>query len=359
MAGLLYREDMDEVRERSRAWWDGDGIGRPIMHVFAPREEPIEEVEVMPTPEGWLTDYSVTHFEYRVNLAKRACVNTHYLAEAVPVVSPDLGPNCLALYLGCEGVDEPGTVWFKPCIDGPETARFEYDQDNFYWEYTLRLAREMLRIGHGKFMLQFPDLIEGLDTLAAMRGTEKTLADLMERPEWVQACMRTITDLYFHYYDILYDMTRDEAGGSFFWLWAPGRMTKLQCDFSAMISPDMFEEFMGPVLQEMGERTSYTLYHWDGPGALPHLDALLSIPTIDCIQWVPGAPLATPDDKEWWPLYHRMLEAGKLVFIHHVRSIDDLKAMKREFGDKFNRFFLIHGARSLTDAEEFIRAAEI
>ena len=42
----------------------------------------------------------------------------------------------------------------------------------------------------------------------------------------------------------LYDLLRDDRGGSHFWAWAPGRMAKLQCDFSAMISPQMFRQFM-------------------------------------------------------------------------------------------------------------------
>jgi len=84
-------------------------------------------------------------------------------------------------------------------------------------------------------------------------------------------------------------MMRDEVGGSIFWAWAPGRMAKFQCDFSAMISPAMFGEFMVPVLREMTERVSYCMYHWDGPGALGHHDHLLSLPRLTMLQWTPGA----------------------------------------------------------------------
>ncbi|MBM3277273.1 MAG: hypothetical protein FJY95_04225 [Candidatus Handelsmanbacteria bacterium] len=55
-----------------------------------------------------------------------------------------------------------------------------------------------------------------------MRGTEELLAHLIARPEWVHACLRQITDRCFHYYNLLYDLMRDEVGGSIFWLWAPG-----------------------------------------------------------------------------------------------------------------------------------------
>ncbi len=354
MGALLYREDMDDVRQRMRIWWHEGDFGRPVLQIAAPREEPLENIEVMPEPEGWVTHYSTLSFEYRVNLSARKCVNTHYMGEAVPCVAPNLAPNCLALYLGCHGVEMPDTVWCEPCIESPETARFEVDPENFYWQFTQRLAKEQLRLARGKFLVYFPDFIEGLDTLAAMRGTEELLCDLIERPEWVHSCMRQITDRYFYYYDILYDWFRDETGGSVFWLWGPGRTVKLQCDFSAMISAGMFAEFMGPVLTEMSSRISYALYHLDGPCALQHLDCLLSIPELQVIQWVPGAGVEQGWEKRWWPVYRRILEAGKRIFFDGTDSIEAMQAMKREFGADLNRFAMNIDARSKEHAEKLI-----
>jgi 5-methyltetrahydrofolate--homocysteine methyltransferase len=364
MGGLKFREDMDEVRARLGIWWDGGDIGRPAMQLFAPRERPIEDVPHVPVPEGWTTGYSTKDFGYRVHLARRACVSTHYLAEAIPCVSPDLAPNCLALYLGCRGVEGRDTVWCEPVIpslpDGaPEEFDFAHDPGNFYWGFSLRLGREQLEMGRGKFLIQFPDLIEGLDTLAAMRGTEELLLDLVERPAWVHACLRRITDLYFRHYDILYDMFRDPAGGSVFWAWAPGRMSKFQCDFSAMISPNMFGEFMVPVLAEMCERVSYCMYHLDGPGALGHLDHLISIPGLDMIQWTPGEGIEPVYHPRWWPYLHRIIDAGKSVHLHSCGGTEGLAALRREFGDKLGRFMICATVRTPEEADELMELAEV
>jgi len=321
------------------------------MLLTAPQERAMEQVPAMPKPKGWTTDYSTSNFDYRVNLSARACLHTLFLGECVPAVAPDLAPDCLALYLGCKGVDGDGTVWCEPFIDDPDRARFDYDPDNFYWQFSLRLGREQLRLGNGKFLLQFPDLIEGLDTLAAMRDTQRLLVDLIERPDWVRRCLRRITDLYFHHYDVLYDMIRDEVGGSVFWAWAPGRMAKFQCDFSAMISPAMFGDFMVPVLREMCERVSYCMYHWDGPGAICHHDHLLSIPRLTMLQWTPGAGAEPCPHRRWWPLYHKTVEAGKKVFVGGA-GFEDLAAMKREFGPKLKQFMIRTGVRDLAEAEK-------
>ncbi len=359
MSGLLYREDLDEVRARLTTWWNGGDIGRPAMHITAPRPELLPTVDAMPEPEGWVTDYATCNFDYRVNMAARACADTYYLGEAVPVIAPDLAPNCLALFLGCQGVESPGTVWCEPCIESPDEAVFKFDRDNFYWDFSRRMGREQLRLGKGKYMVQFPDLIEGLDTLAAMRGSERLLLDLIERPEWVRESLRKITQLYFHYYDILYDMFRDEVGGSHYWSWAPGRMAKLQCDFSAMISPEMFGEFMVPVLEEMCERFAHCMYHWDGPGALPHHDHLLSIPKLDMLQWTPGAGAEPTWHERWWPYYHKTIEAGKKAFIASGKGTEALKRLKAEFGEGFKQFLIIAKTDSPAHAEEILKVAEV
>ncbi len=361
MATLLYREDIDEVRARLRTWWDGGDIGRPVLCLTAPREKPVERIAPVAKPKGWVTDYSTSDFDYRVYIAARAHVDKEHLGESVPAVAPHTGPGSVALYLGSRGVELPGTTWFEPCIERPEAARFEYRRDNFYWDFTLRLLEAQARVARGKFLLEYPDLIEGLDILASMRGTEPLLFDLVERPEWVRDCMRRITDLYFRYHDMIYDRLRDEVGGSVYWVWAPGRLAKLQCDFSAMISAAQFREFMLPVLEEMTERLSYTLYHWDGPGAIQHHDALLSLPRLQVIQWTPGAGVEPAWDRRWWPLFHKTFEAGKGIFIHLGGrcSVERIRTLKREFKRNFRRFMLVGAASTPALAREILRESEL
>jgi hypothetical protein len=96
MSGLLYRPDWDEARARLTTWWTGGDIGRPAMQITVPRAEPWEDLAALPEPTGWVTHYSTKSLEYRINLARRTCLHTQYLAEAVPFATPgDLGPGCM------------------------------------------------------------------------------------------------------------------------------------------------------------------------------------------------------------------------------------------------------------------------
>ncbi|HSV26355.1 MAG TPA: hypothetical protein VLH60_00530, partial [Sedimentisphaerales bacterium] len=166
--------------------------------------------------------------------------------------------------------------------------------------------------------------------------------------------LEKITKLYFRYYDALYEMIKDDRGGTYWWCWAPGRLAKLQCDTSAMFSPGMFKEFMVPVLVEMSARLDYVMYHWDGPGALPHHDHLLSIKEIDIIQWTPGAGAEPITDSRWWPYYHKTIDAGKKVALLGFTGTDNLAALKKEFGRKLGQFLIGMRVDTPEEAEKIL-----
>ena len=83
-----------------------------------------------------------------------------------------------------------------------------------------------------------------------------------------------ITRLWLRYYDELDAIIQPAGRGTTPWahIWAPhGRAYMLQSDFCYMISPEMFDAFMMPVLREMTAGVDFCIYHWDGPGAIPQL----------------------------------------------------------------------------------------
>ena len=80
-----------------------------------------------------------------------------------------------------------------------------------------------------------------------------------------------------------------------------------------MISPAQFEKF---VLDDLVTQTNHmdrSIYHLDGVGAKKHLDALLSLPELNAIQWVYG--VGQPGPHAWVDLYQQVLDAGKQIMI--------------------------------------------
>ncbi len=177
-------------------------------------------------------------------------------ADVVPVSNTNLGPGALAAFLGAKPEITERTVWYHPCWQ-TETPDIlpppALDLNNPWWKLAEETARECRTLAAGKYAVGLPDLVENLDTLASLRGTDKLLLDLMDRPSWVKQAARNINAAWFEAYDRLYRLSRLEDGSSVFWafsLWGPGRVAKLQCDISAMLSPAIFAEFVAPALAE-------------------------------------------------------------------------------------------------------------
>ena len=178
---------------------------------------------------------------------------------------------------------------------------------------------------------------------------------LVDYPDKVHEFQRAILPLYIEHHRRLYEIIKDEVGGSCFsafHIYGKGRIAKLQCDFSAMISPQMFEEFVSPYLAEQCRQLDYTVYHWDGPCALQHEGPLLAIKELQAIQWTPGAGNPGIGDPVWWPMYHRVRAAGKSLMLLGVTA-DEAKALVEEFGPE--GLDILVNVKSEEEADDLVR----
>jgi 5-methyltetrahydrofolate--homocysteine methyltransferase len=73
----------------------------------------------------------------------------------------------------------------------------------------------------------------------------------------------------------------------------------------------MYNEFCWQDLIETCDHVDRSLYHLDGPGAIPHLPLICSVEKLNSIQWIPG--VGAPPLSQWMNLLRRMQEYGKSV----------------------------------------------
>ena len=136
--------------------------------------------------------------------------------------------------------------------------------------------------------------------------------------------------------------------------WSPiycaGKSAVLQCDVSCLLSPEQGRRYVFPAIEEEAQFLDHCVYHLDGKEALVHLDTILSIDKIDCIQWVPGA--GQPRTPEWMELLQRIQAAGKAVWIYDW-TLEEIKAYHREL--KPDRVAYQVAVSSPSEAEELLR----
>ena len=137
-------------------------------------------------------------------------------------------------------------------------------------------------------------------------------------------------------------------------LWAPERHHSLQCDFAALLSPGMFEDFFIPEIQEMCRRLPYSIFHLDGPDCIRHLDLLLDIHELNAIKWEPGA--GQPGPSHWIPLLKKIQDKGKGIQIN--ASLDETKTLLEYLSPEGLYINFYEPLESPQQAAEFIKYVE-
>ncbi len=314
MAIHFEKEQYDALRGTYRKWWAGE-LDRPIVPVVTvghPSEERVNG-PMLYFGNAWDTDIDPREF---VNAFDAAVDSHRWHGEAFPMFHTDaFGPGTLAAFLGCTPQGSPNTVWFHPPRKDIliEALHFEFDANNPYYRRVANLFEAAMEKWHGRVVVGMVDLGGVLDVLQSFRGAENLLMDLYDDPDEVLRCVQEIQDLWFMYFDKLNAIMEGEAEGYSHWYSMyhekPGYI--LQSDFSYMISPDMFKEFVASELSSSADRLYGAVYHLDGMGEIPHLDTILAMEGIKGIQWVPGA--GDPEKMNWDDLLRRILDAGKKV----------------------------------------------
>lgn len=303
-------QDWARIERDYTAWWAGE-LDRPLVLFNG------YDAGEFPRRYGFMSNYPLDMPASAViDLYEPVLAATRFYGDAFPWLWINFGPGIMAGFSGAQvhSVVEPSeTTWFTPGEDRPlAEIRPRYDPGNPWWRRVQDITQEAVARWDGVLAVGHTDLGGNLDILASYRDTEKLLYDLLDQPDEVDRLVGEITALWLRYYDELDMLIRPACRGTSCWtpIWSPGKTYMLQCDFSYMISPAMFERFVLPDLTACCAHLDHGFYHLDGKGEIPHLDLLLSIERLRGIQWIPGDGQPPPD--QWLPLLKRIRDGGKL-----------------------------------------------
>jgi len=351
---MLYRDDWDRVKEIYKAWWNKE-LEYPLLQVTSPKEGVIEYRGY----DGW------GFLRYRdcpqkvIELFEERCKDTYFGGESFPNLWMNLGPGSLASYftgfLKFDG--DTNTAWFENPLPWDVVEKLEFKEDNEWWQYTKYITRLSIERGKDKFIVGTTDIGGILDVLASFRGAQNLLVDLIEEPERILFMTEKILYAWFKVYEELYDIIREHQEGTSAWMgiWCHKKWYPLQCDFSYMISPKMFEKFVAPHLEKQCKWLDFSIYHLDGPGEIPHLDILLDIPELSGIQWVPGAGNPQCDSPKWFDMYKKIIKRNKLLVLQSFDDVNNIPKVLEEIPDR-GMVLISTWMDSESRAKEFIKS---
>lgn len=385
---MRYKKNWEQTQEKWRNYWNHCNTGRPLMCVIARKPgvgDPVLEKEkeyggttgilcqgnFYDLPEELKIKDTFDQYRSAEGLVARYrhfCRQHEFMGESFPNLDIDFGPGSLAAYLGCDVGFNEHTVWTTPCWTEDEDMeaqpRLRFDPENKWFKEHIQLARDCARLAKGDFLVAMPDLMEGMDALAQLRGPTNLLMDFLEDPELVDSRLQELDALYYDYFDRFHEAIRSEDGSNaytVFQIWGPGKTVKVQCDISAMTSTAIVEEFAVPYLKKQTEKADCVLFHLDGKECIRHLDAILSIEGIDALQWTSGDVGPDGTYPQWDEIYEKALKAGKSIWIKVYSGefedwIRNTDRIVQKFGS--HSLFLHFPEMSYEQAQELLAYAE-
>jgi len=302
---LLYKQDWEETKQRFLAWWAGEALDRCAISVTAPLEKPPAGTPPE-APKDPIRRWTDLEFIKRAN--EYWLARTYFGGEAFPVWSGGYpGHTAIPTFLGCPIDLDMNTGWWKPILneDDWDVRKLTLDKDGFWWKFTIELLRTGVAECRGKAIPSIGAFGGCGDTLAALRGTGPLLYDVCDCPERVLDAELYLMDMWIGVYQTFYDIVHEVSEGSTCWfgLWSPGKFYASQCDFSYMISPEMFRKLFLPALEKQLAYLDHSVYHVDGVEAFRHIPALCELPRLQAIQVLPGAGKPSPLHYMEWLKY--------------------------------------------------------
>ena len=305
---LEYCEDFPTIARRSEAWWANDLLDRPLFIASADKNpaRPIRRrLELLDQPEAWL-DAKIEDM-----------LQLHRVGDKLPTLRVDFGPVAMGGLFGGHVEFKEDTTWTHTCIndDWSNEPDWTIEETNRWW--TLMRARfdQAAQSAPGKYVITTPALGGSADVLLNLRGASPLCLDVLERPECITNALEKIYVGWHLAFSESYRRTVEREAGVIRWanLWSNEPYFVTECDFNYMISPRQFEKLFLPDLARVAKTAGRSIFHLDGPNATRHIDALLTVPEIQAIQYVPGA--GAPSALKWVEMFRKIQRAGKSLQI--------------------------------------------
>jgi hypothetical protein len=305
-----------KAMQRVYAWYEFEIIDRVPIRFMAHNDFLESETDALyqMTPserKNWWFDA-----ELQVDNYVKSIEDQTFHAETFPVYFPNLGPDVYAGFYGAELEFGAVTSWSVPLVqEWDDINKLALGLNNVYFKKLEELTQCALDRCEGKFMVGYTDLHPGLDCVAAWRDPQQLCFDMIDSPDQVNNLAGLAIADFETIYDHFDKLLKNAGQLSVSWMGIPsfGRMHIPSCDFSTMISPQLFEKFAMPILEREVKTMTHNIFHVDGKGVARHLDTILNVPEVHALQWVQGVGDDLPIMQ--WASFIKEIQARKVPVI--------------------------------------------
>jgi hypothetical protein len=198
----------------------------------------------------------------------------------------------------------------------------DFDRSNPWIARALDFTRVIAKHSAGRYPLATPRLRGIADLLSALYGNEAFIFKFIESPDEVKKVCEKLTDFWINFAKaVLFEIPLFHGGvGSFYYnMWAPSDSVWHQEDAAALLSPNLYEEFILPCDIKIAESFNGCFMHMHPVGFYPYKQLLDSPMTCLELHIDAGGP-----DAEKLNTVHREILSKKPLLIWGQLTDKDL-----------------------------------
>jgi len=218
-----YKEDIEEAKERLKAWWDYEIIDRPCISYIYPRPD----VNFKGAFDMWFLAKQWENIEGYIQDFETKAPSLYFGGETIPWLWPNYGPGIMASVLGIDPQFDGNTVWFSKhtSIDEivPLLESVELNKNNEWYSRLLRITEVAAKHAGKEYIIAFTDLGGVLDILSSFLGPIDLIVAMKRKPHIIDTCRAIIVEKWLKVYKDLCEIIDRYGDGFTNWLnvWNP------------------------------------------------------------------------------------------------------------------------------------------
>ena len=199
---MTWKKNFEETKQHYINWWNHKGIVLTMWEHLEKEGAPYAAV-AQPVPHKDMNQFWFDP-QWRADYLHYTMSRNSYMADILPVANTQLGPGSMGAILGAELEGREDTIWIRDKADFD--GNIVFDENNRWWQMHLNLLKACKAKSQGNYLVGCPDLVEGLDVLASLKGPDNALMDTMIDPETTLQQLQAVSDVYFKVFDKIYDI---------------------------------------------------------------------------------------------------------------------------------------------------------
>ena len=313
----MDRKEINQKLALHRAFWNREPLKRPLVsfqvgdyfvskRIGAAGHLLSEGKKII--PEMLNVDSLLEDFERMYQESLRTGQDAFWVAE------PFCGIPWMEAIFGCEIYGTKSSFISRPYVKAvQDLKKVRFSPDNAWFEKYFEFIGKLEKLSAGRFPIGQPIMRGASDVVGAMLGQTELVYALVEESEAMKEAFFKVTDALRTIIKAQWDAAPDFHGGysmGFYDVWCPGKCIWFQEDLCALLSPQIFSDFLREPDASVCSGYEYTAVHLH-PASFFALDAYMAMDGLKAIQI--NKDVGGPSVKEMMPKFQKVLTEKNLI----------------------------------------------